>query len=131
MPAPGRSWRADHPSTACFLYSVCMQRVVRMFWSRWLSCQSKRPVPEPLGGSGAYSPRKCLYLDALKCCFLYSPGNFLSKITKNLKWIIRLITECGIKFNCKWHINTCYSFQEMFLFQSSDILKKTPSVKKY
>ena len=30
IPAPGRSWRADDPSTPCFLYSVCIQRVVRV-----------------------------------------------------------------------------------------------------
>ena len=36
-----------------------------------------------LGGHAP--PRKFLYLDALKCCFLHSPGYFLSKITENLR----------------------------------------------
>ena len=78
-------------------------RVVRKFWSRWLSCLSKRPALKELvstkgtslyGGLGTCSPRKFLQLFTLKCCFLHFPVYFLSKITENLKWIIRWITDC-------------------------------------
>ena len=63
-------------------------RVVRKFWSRRLICQSKQPAlgrrhcqapkaQASWGGLGACSPGKFLRLDALKCCFLHSPGYFL------------------------------------------------------
>ena len=69
-------------------------RVVRKFWSRRLICQSKQPAlgrrhcqapkaQASWGGLGTCSPGKFLHLDALKCCFLHSPGYFLSIITKN------------------------------------------------
>ena len=57
---------------------------VKVSSQRWAGGTAKRQRHKPLGrGLGACSPGKFLHLDALKCCFLHSPGYFLSIITKN------------------------------------------------
>ena len=104
-------------------------RVVRKFWSRQLSCQSKRPPLEKLastkdaslyGGWGHALP-EYFYIQTLwNVVFCNLQAIFSPKLLK----IWSELPSEGIKFNYKWHKNTCYSFQEMFLYQSSDILFK-------
>ena len=83
-------------------------RVVRKFWSRQLSCQSKRPPLEKLASTKDASLWNVVFCNLQA---IFSP--------KLLKIWSELPSE-GIKFNYKWHKNTW----EMFLYQSSDILFK-------